>query len=101
MLHITLILLIKKSSTSLSFGENAISTVTGRKLYNGLLSSVRLFEGNIHAVLALSRSSCPELFRKIGALKTFVKFRGKHLCRSPYFNKIASLFKSSVSGSLF
>ena len=26
---------------------------------------------------------------KIGVLKNFVKFTGKHLCQSPFFNKVA------------
>ena len=33
----------------------------------------------------------PELFHKKGALKNFAKFKGKHLCQSLLFYKIADL----------
>ena len=35
------------------------------------------------------RSSRPDVFCKIGALRNFAKFAGKHLCQSHFFNKIA------------
>ena len=35
------------------------------------------------------RSSCPEVFCKIAALRNFAKFTGKHLCQSLFFNKVA------------
>ena len=31
----------------------------------------------------------PEVFRKKGVLRNFAKFRGKHLCQSFFFNKVA------------
>ena len=37
------------------------------------------------------RSSRPEVFCKKGVLKDFAKFTGKHLCQSPFFNKVAGL----------
>ena len=37
------------------------------------------------------RISCPEVFRKKGALGNFAKFTGKHLCHSLFFNKVAGL----------
>ena len=37
-----------------------------------------------------SRSSC-SMFFKIGVLKNFVNFIGKHLCWSFVFNKVAGL----------
>ena len=40
--------------------------------------------------LALS-SSLPEVFCKKGVWRNFVKFIGKHLCQSLFFNKIAGL----------
>ena len=36
------------------------------------------------------RSCRPEVFYKIGLLKNFVKFRGKHLWQSLFFNKVAA-----------
>ena len=33
----------------------------------------------------------PEVFCKKGVLKNFAKFSGKHLCQSPFFNKVAGL----------
>ena len=38
-----------------------------------------------------SRSSCPEVFYKIGVFKKFAKLIGKHLCQSLFFNKVAFL----------
>ena len=34
------------------------------------------------------RSGGPEVFYKIGALKNFAKFTGKHLCQSLFFYKV-------------
>ena len=36
-----------------------------------------------------SRSSRPEVFFKKGVLRDLTKFAGKHLCQSPFFNKVA------------
>ena len=33
----------------------------------------------------------PEVFRKKGVLKNFATFKGKHLCWSPFFYKVAGL----------
>ena len=35
------------------------------------------------------RSSRPEVFSEKGVLGNFVKFTGKHLCQSLFFNKVA------------
>ena len=35
------------------------------------------------------RSSRPEVFCKKGVLKNFAKFKGKHLCQSLFFDKVA------------
>ena len=35
------------------------------------------------------RSSRPEVFCEKDVLKNFAKFTGKHLCQSPFFNKVA------------
>ena len=37
------------------------------------------------------RSSRPEVFCKKGVLRNFLKFTGKHLCQSLFFNKVAGL----------
>ena len=37
------------------------------------------------------RSSRPEVFCKKRVLRNFAKFRGKHLCQSLFFNKVADL----------
>ena len=39
------------------------------------------------------RSSRPKVFCKKGVLRNFVKFTGKHLCQSHFFNKVALLKK--------
>ena len=44
-----------------------------------------------HLPLATSRSSRPEVFCKEDFLRNFVKFTGKHLCQSLFFNKVAGL----------
>ena len=42
-----------------------------------------------------------QVFFKIGYLKSFVKFTGKHLCRGLFFNKVTSLqFSSLLKGRL-
>ena len=35
------------------------------------------------------RGSRPEMFCKVDVPKNFVRFTGKHLCRSLFFNKVA------------
>ena len=37
------------------------------------------------------KTSRPEVFCKKGVLENFVKFTGKHLCYSLFFNKVAGL----------
>ena len=38
-----------------------------------------------------SRTSRPEVFCKIGVLRNFAKFSGKHPCQGLFFNKVAGL----------
>ena len=38
------------------------------------------------------RGSRPEVFCKEAVLRNFIKFTGKHLCQSLFFNKVAGLF---------
>ena len=42
---------------------------------------------NVHFSKGTNRSSCSVVVCKIVALKNFVKFLGKHLCRSLVFRK--------------
>ena len=44
----------------------------------------------INTISSLRRSR-PEVFCKIGVLRKFAKFLGKHLCQSLFFNKVAGL----------
>ena len=37
------------------------------------------------------RSSCPEVFYKIGVIRNFAKLTGKHLCQRLFFNKVSGL----------
>ena len=37
------------------------------------------------------RNSRPEVFRNKGVLRSFAKFKGKHLGQSLFFNKVAGL----------
>ena len=47
-------------------------------------------------IRAQTRSNCPEVLQKKGALRNFAKFTGKHLCQSLFFNKVAGLKKTLV-----
>ena len=40
---------------------------------------------------ALNRSSCSEVFCKIGVLRNFAKFTGKYLCLSLFLDKVTGL----------
>ena len=44
------------------------------------------------AKLIIYRSCHLEVFSKKGVLRKFAKFTRKHLCRSVFFNKVASLY---------
>ena len=39
--------------------------------------------------MIFSRSSRPEVFRKKGVLRNFVKFTGKHMRQTLFLNKVA------------
>ena len=41
--------------------------------------------------LQYSRSSRPEVFCRKGVFENFANFKGKHLCQSLFFNKVATL----------
>ena len=53
--------------------------------------------------LNINSSSRPEVFCKKGALRNFGKFTGKHLCQSPFFNKVAgcNFIKKETMTQLF
>ena len=42
------------------------------------------------------RSSCQEVYCKKGVLRSFAKIKGKHLCQSPFFNKVAGLTPATL-----
>ena len=47
-------------------------------------------------------SQQPEVFYKKGVIEHFVKFAGKHLCQSLFFNKVAAtVLKSNLSIGAF
>ena len=52
-------------------------------VYSKLIDSI-MFDGS-------DRSSRPEMLCKKGVLRNFTKFKGKHLCQSLFFNKVAGL----------
>ena len=56
---------------------------------------------SVEAFLLITKEP-PEVFYKIGALKSFVKFPGKHLCWNLFSTKVAGLrqfIKKGVSGT--
>ena len=46
--------------------------------------------------LVSDRSSRPDVFCKKGVLRNFTKFKGKHMCQSLYFNKVAGLSPATL-----
>ena len=46
--------------------------------------------------LVIARSSHQRCSMKKGVLRNFTKFTGKHLCRSLFFNKVATLLKKRL-----
>ena len=50
-----------------------------------------IFENVIKSFDIKSRSSRLKVSYENGILKNVANFRGKHLCQSPFFNKVASL----------
>ena len=50
-----------------------------------------LVELFLHRSQLMYRSSRPEVFCKLGALRNFTKFTGKHLCQGLFLNKVAGL----------
>ena len=48
-------------------------------------------------ILRSLRSSRPEVFDKKGVLRNFIKFTGKHLCQSLFFNRVAGLRPAFLS----
>ena len=55
-----------------------------------------IFEWMLHHTLifiqwSLTKEVAPKAFCKKSVLRNFAKFTGKHLCESPFFNKVAGL----------
>ena len=78
---------VKKPTTVKTSRENDLTKeqffFRNSKLRNGMASSKKKERKN--------RSSRPEVFYRKGVLRNFVKFTGKQLCHSPFFNKVAGL----------
>ena len=66
-----------------------VSSVSSRKLQNSVLILGNI--GNLCVKFPIYRSSHPRCSVRKGVLRTFAKFTGKHLCKSLFFNKVASL----------
>ena len=47
------------------------------------------------------RGSRPELYCLKGVLKNFVRFKGKHLCQSLFFNKVAGRGRDKISNKIY
>ena len=62
-----------------------------------LIHPLRNLLKQIIRVLATFRSSRLEVFCKIGALRNFPKFTGKHLCQSLFLNKVAETLVQVLS----
>ena len=62
-----------------------------------LIHPLRNLLKQIIRVLATFRSSCLEVFCKIGVLRNFPKFAGKHLCQSLFLNKVAETLVQVLS----
>ena len=50
-----------------------------------------LVELFLHRSKLMYRSSRPEVFCKLGTLRNFTKFTGKHLCQGLFLNKVEGL----------
>ena len=50
-----------------------------------------LVELFLHRSKLMYRNSRPEVFCKLGTLRNFTKFTGKHLCQGLFLNKVAGL----------
>ena len=65
-----------------------------------------LYQNSLCYSLLLFRSSHRSCSLKIGVLKSFAKFTGKHLCQCLFFNKVAglrpaTLFKKTLGKNTF
>ena len=61
-----------------------------------LVSSFRLLFSGYFSLLTKTRSSHRMYSVREGVLTNFVKFTGKHLCQSLFFNKLATLLKKRL-----
>ena len=46
--------------------------------------------------MSLTLSNSPEMFYKVGVLKNGVKFKGKHMRRSLFFDRVAVLIPATL-----
>ena len=68
-----------------------VKVIFARKPSTGDISSPKVMKGYSLLPIILFGSSRPYAFCKIGALKNFAKFTGKHMCQSLFFNKVVGL----------
>ena len=54
------------------------------------------FSGYTIVQIITSQKQSPEVFYKKGVLKAFIKFAGKHLGQSLFFNKVESLRNATL-----
>ena len=72
-------------------GEHPCRSVISIKLLFNSCFKLRYSLKILHVLVSSYRSSRPEVFYKLGFLKSFVKFTRKHLCWNLFFNKVAGL----------
>ena len=75
---------------NLSVGEFWRFMVT-LTLLNEILSAWYTVVSCIKELMMINRSSRPKVFCEKGVLRNFVKFTGKYLCQSLFFNKASGL----------
>ena len=54
------------------------------------------YNAHIAHISRVKRSSRPDVFCEKDVLRNFAKFTGKHLCQSPFFNKVAALRRATL-----
>ena len=72
-------------------GEHPCRSVISIKLLFNSCFKLRYSLKILNVLVSSYRSSRPEVFYKLGSLKSFVKFTRKHLCWNLFFNKVAGL----------
>ena len=76
-----------KRLATINLAINLVTILLKLALFPGLPSKWQLQVSsslNATSVLDRIRSSCSQMFFKMGSLKNFANFTGKHLCHSPF-----------------